>query len=107
MPFRALFVALVLGALLAVPAAQSQQRATARAATAAPYVKVFAAGPQSPVAGGMQLKAPPPGGSKYVCTNGACSCSGSFDCVKMIAADKACDDTTVGCNDAGCVCTAK
>lgn len=69
------------------------------------YRKVFRAGPQSPVVGGFKLA--PPGPSKYVCTATSCSCSGAFDCVSMIAADKKCADGSVGCSDSGCICTPK
>ena len=72
---------------------------------AEPVYKIFEAGPSQPVVAGTQLMPRPTTPPKYTCTSTSCSCAGSYDCVKMIAADEKCDESTVGCNDSGCTCS--
>ncbi len=61
--------------------------------------------PTTPSVGGVKLKANVDDDTKYECNGMICYCKGSFDCVSMIAADKMCDNDTVGCNDDLCVCS--
>jgi hypothetical protein len=65
-------------------------------------------GGSGPAASGAVVGNPPSTPPQpYVCQGSTCTCAGSYDCVKMIAADEACKEGTVGCNDSGCTCTAK